>query len=194
MMLLLAATAPAGRRQTRKRRPAAAAGGGKLLHPVPHQRRCLGQGPTALLHHREESRRRHSLAERAPLPGLPRRRSDQLGRGRGPFERRRFQGREIAGRRPRVLRQLPRQHRIHEALPPSPRTDQLAEYWTSGHGKALKATGDPKVATCISCHGKPHGSGQDQASTGFGPSTTWSRPSIVRTWPRPARNAMRTRK
>ena len=23
---------------------------------------------------------------------------------------------------------------------PSPRTDQLAEYWTSGHGKQLKAT------------------------------------------------------
>ena len=32
-------------------------------------------------------------------------------------QRRRFQGREIAGRRPRVLRQLPRQHRVHETLP-----------------------------------------------------------------------------
>ena len=50
---------------------------------------------------------------------------------------------------------------------PSPRTDQLAEYWTSGHGKRLKATGDPKVATCISCHGKPHGSGQDNGSHGI---------------------------
>ena len=50
---------------------------------------------------------------------------------------------------------------------PSPRTDQLAEYWTSGHGKALKATGDPKVATCISCHDKPHGSGQDQGKHGI---------------------------
>ena len=50
---------------------------------------------------------------------------------------------------------------------PSPRTDQLAEYWTSGHGKALKATGDPKVATCISCHGKPHGSAEDTGPHGI---------------------------
>ena len=34
---------------------------------------------------------------------------------------------------------------------PSMRTDQLAEYWTSGHGQALQA-GDPDVATCVSCH------------------------------------------
>jgi predicted CXXCH cytochrome family protein len=50
---------------------------------------------------------------------------------------------------------------------PSPRTDQLAEYWTSGHGRALKATGDPKVATCLSCHGKPHGSAQDNGTHGI---------------------------
>ncbi len=36
---------------------------------------------------------------------------------------------------------------------PSPRTDQESEYWTSGHGLRLKATGDPDVATCVSCHG-----------------------------------------
>jgi len=36
---------------------------------------------------------------------------------------------------------------------PSPRTDQVAEYWTSGHGQKLKSSGDVKVATCISCHG-----------------------------------------
>jgi predicted CXXCH cytochrome family protein len=36
---------------------------------------------------------------------------------------------------------------------PSARTDQVAEYWTSGHGQRLKATADPKVATCVSCHG-----------------------------------------
>lgn len=35
---------------------------------------------------------------------------------------------------------------------PAPRTDQLAEYWTSGHGKRLKEADDPKVATCVSCH------------------------------------------
>jgi predicted CXXCH cytochrome family protein len=35
---------------------------------------------------------------------------------------------------------------------PSQRVDQLSEYKTSGHGKAL-AKGDATVATCISCHG-----------------------------------------
>lgn len=34
---------------------------------------------------------------------------------------------------------------------PSMRTDQLAEYWTSGHGRALQQ-GDDDVATCVSCH------------------------------------------
>ena len=35
---------------------------------------------------------------------------------------------------------------------PSLRVDQLSEYRTSGHGRAL-AKGDEKVATCSSCHG-----------------------------------------
>jgi predicted CXXCH cytochrome family protein len=46
---------------------------------------------------------------------------------------------------------------------PSARTDQEAEYWTSGHGRRLKAssagknaTVDPNVATCVDCHGR-HG-------------------------------------
>jgi hypothetical protein len=39
---------------------------------------------------------------------------------------------------------------------PSPRTDQAAAYWTSGHGKRLKETGDPEVAVCTSCHGGKH--------------------------------------
>jgi hypothetical protein len=39
---------------------------------------------------------------------------------------------------------------------PSPRTDQESEYWTSGHGKRLKATDDPQVAVCTSCHGGKH--------------------------------------
>lgn len=34
----------------------------------------------------------------------------------------------------------------------SPRVDQEREYWTSDHGKGLKR-GDPKVATCVDCHG-----------------------------------------
>lgn len=36
---------------------------------------------------------------------------------------------------------------------PSPRTDQVSEYWTSGHGLRLKSDGDKDVATCVSCHG-----------------------------------------
>jgi predicted CXXCH cytochrome family protein len=46
---------------------------------------------------------------------------------------------------------------------PSARTDQEAEYWTSGHGRRLKATSegeaadpDKAVATCVDCHGR-HG-------------------------------------
>lgn len=33
------------------------------------------------------------------------------------------------------------------------RTDQLARYWTSGHGKALREHGDEQVAVCVDCHG-----------------------------------------
>jgi hypothetical protein len=37
---------------------------------------------------------------------------------------------------------------------PSPRTDQVTEYWTSGHGmRLMKVKDDSDVATCISCHG-----------------------------------------
>jgi predicted CXXCH cytochrome family protein len=35
---------------------------------------------------------------------------------------------------------------------PSLRVDQLAEYATSVHGRRLRELGDPKVATCASCH------------------------------------------
>ena len=35
---------------------------------------------------------------------------------------------------------------------PDPRVDQQEEYWTSQHGMLLRQD-DPKVATCISCHG-----------------------------------------
>ncbi len=45
------------------------------------------------------------------------------------------------------------------------RTDQLARYWTSGHGKALKGEGELRVAVCIDCHGS-HGilTGKDPES------------------------------
>jgi hypothetical protein len=35
---------------------------------------------------------------------------------------------------------------------PSLRVDQVAEYATSVHGRRLRELGDPKVATCVSCH------------------------------------------
>lgn len=35
---------------------------------------------------------------------------------------------------------------------PDARVDQVKEYWTSRHGKLLKA-GDTNVATCVDCHG-----------------------------------------
>jgi hypothetical protein len=38
---------------------------------------------------------------------------------------------------------------------PSLRVDQVAEYYTSVHGRRLKEQNDQKVATCASCH-KPH--------------------------------------
>jgi hypothetical protein len=38
---------------------------------------------------------------------------------------------------------------------PSLRVDQVAEYYTSVHGKRLKEKQDPNVATCASCH-TPH--------------------------------------
>lgn len=55
---------------------------------------------------------------------------------------------------------------------PSPRTDQEAEYWTSGHGqhlKALKPEETPVVATCVSCHDRPHSNGRDRAARGIRP-------------------------
>ena len=36
---------------------------------------------------------------------------------------------------------------------PSLRIDQMAEYRSSVHGKRLFGSGDPNVATCVSCHG-----------------------------------------
>jgi len=49
---------------------------------------------------------------------------------------------------------------------PSPRVDQLSEYWTSDHGQRLKEREDPDVAVCVSCHDKPHGNGLDRAKHG----------------------------
>jgi hypothetical protein len=35
---------------------------------------------------------------------------------------------------------------------PALRVDQVSEYYTSAHGRRLKAFNDPQVATCVSCH------------------------------------------
>jgi hypothetical protein len=42
--------------------------------------------------------------------------------------------------------------RFMKRFNPSLRIDQVAEYATSVHGRRLKELGDPKVATCASCH------------------------------------------
>lgn len=39
---------------------------------------------------------------------------------------------------------------------PSPKTNQEAEYWTSGHGRRLEQSPTADVAMCTSCHGR-HG-------------------------------------
>lgn len=45
------------------------------------------------------------------------------------------------------------------------RTDQLARYWTSGHGKTLRDKKDDRVAVCIDCHGSHDiRAGKDPAS------------------------------
>gem|GEM_PF-348953 len=49
---------------------------------------------------------------------------------------------------------------------PRARVDQLREYWTSGHGRRLKEAKDPEVATCVSCHGKAHGTAADRGPHG----------------------------
>jgi len=50
---------------------------------------------------------------------------------------------------------------------PSPRVDQESQYWSSGHGQRLEQENDDKVATCTSCHHKPHGSGDDLEEPGI---------------------------
>ncbi len=49
---------------------------------------------------------------------------------------------------------------------PRARVDQLQEYWTSGHGRRLKEAKDREVATCVSCHGRAHGTAADRGPHG----------------------------
>lgn len=42
--------------------------------------------------------------------------------------------------------------RVMKQYNPALRVDQVAEYATSGHGRRLRESGDPKVAVCSSCH------------------------------------------
>jgi Outer membrane cytochrome MtrC/MtrF-like, domains II/IV/Cytochrome c554 and c-prime len=56
---------------------------------------------------------------------------------------------------PQVLQVCGRCHadaRFMKRYNPSLRVDQVAEYATSIHGRRLKELGDPRVATCASCH------------------------------------------
>ena len=55
---------------------------------------------------------------------------------------------------------------------PSPRTDQLSEYWTSGHGQRLKASGDPEgghlhlLSQQAAWHGRRPGQAWDSSGGG----------------------------
>ena len=55
---------------------------------------------------------------------------------------------------------------------PSPRTDQLSEYWTSGHGQRLKASGDPEgghlhfLSRQAAWHGRRPGQARDSCRRG----------------------------
>jgi hypothetical protein len=42
--------------------------------------------------------------------------------------------------------------RLMKQYNPALRVDQVAEYASSGHGRRLRESGDPKVAVCSSCH------------------------------------------
>jgi hypothetical protein len=42
--------------------------------------------------------------------------------------------------------------RLMKRYNPALRVDQVAEYASSGHGRRLRESGDPKVAVCSSCH------------------------------------------
>jgi hypothetical protein len=55
----------------------------------------------------------------------------------------------------RILRQMPRGRGLHAAVHPNLPVDQLARYWTSGHGKKLREERRTS-AECVSCHGS-HG-------------------------------------
>ncbi len=58
------------------------------------------------------------------------------------------------GRRqiPQVCGRCHSDARFMKRYNPSLRVDQVKEYYTSRHGQRLKQLGDPKVATCVSCH------------------------------------------
>ena len=118
LAVLLPMIFPGGGRagQQRNSQSGPAAGEGELLHRVPRQRRRVGQGEQHLFVTEKDLAAGYSLAAGASLPGLPRRRSGEHRFRRGPFARQGFQGGEIAGRRPGVLRQLPCKHRIHAAI------------------------------------------------------------------------------
>ena len=95
--------------------PPRARGRREFLHPVPcHAHR---EGPNAIPRHREGPRHRHSLAKGAALSKLSWRRSDRV-RDQGPSGQGRLPRGQIARRHPGILRQLPRQHRVHAALSP----------------------------------------------------------------------------
>ena len=67
-----------------------------------------------------------------------------------------------AGQSRGTLRELPREHRLHAALQPFAARRSIPRILDQRARPAAESHGDPNVATCISCHDKPHGSGLDR--------------------------------
>lgn len=106
----------------------------------------------ASVHQELNCRECHGGAESYPAPDQP---VAKTGDSKSAFDH----GASFVGRPPRTV--IPALcgdcHADVERMNPyGLRTDQLARYKTSGHGQALFANQDERVAVCTDCHGMPH--------------------------------------
>ena len=93
---------------------------------------------------------RHPLAERPALPRLSRRQSDPRSSSRIIGTTPAFAACVRRADIPRFAGIATRASTIMRQYNPSARTDQEAEYWTSGHGRRLKASAEGENATARS--------------------------------------------
>ena len=139
---------------------------------------------------------RRALAKGNSLPGLPRRQSDLQDTPR-PTRPRADDFRAIKS--PADIPDFC--GRCHSNIDymrhfnPSPRTDQLAEYWTSGHGKQLKAT---RRSESGHVYFLPRQAARQCRRSDAARHSSGERARLARlphsTWPRPARSAIPTRR